>query len=370
MQKSVCIIGAGTIGLVLAKALAGSGIDTDVYESKANVSDGAEKASGIVSKIGLERIGIAYKPSVINQLSGAILHSNKERLVIKAKNTKAYVIDRGKYVEECAYEARRAGAEIHTHTRFSQDDILKFRGRYDVVVGADGAVSTVASAFGFPPINSYILTYKSEYASAAIDNPGIVDLFFDNALTHNFFGWAIPYGRYVIELGLGVDSKYKKNSKAVFDSFKEKPIIADMISTANFVSGHASIIPMEARQKTVKGNVLLVGDAAGQTKATTGGGIIFGSGCAAIAADSIIKYIKHSDPLYKYEHAWRKKYGFEMLLHKKIHSMYSSSNPARMDTIFRMVKRLGGEKFLGTYGDMDRPSIMLKRLLFRSMIGD
>ena len=41
-----------------------------------------------------------------------------------------------------------------------------------------------------------------------------------------------------------------------------------------------------------------------------------------------------------------------------------------MDTIFRILKKLGGEKFLGSYGDMDRPSVMLKRMLFRSIIGD
>ncbi|MEM0149629.1 MAG: NAD(P)/FAD-dependent oxidoreductase [Candidatus Micrarchaeaceae archaeon] len=370
MQKSICIIGAGVIGLVLAKALATSGIDTDVYESKTNVSDGAEKASGIVSKVGLEHIGIAYKGSVINQLRGAIIHSNKERLVIEAKDTKAYVIDRGKYVEECLSEAKRAGAEIYMHTRFSQTDILRLKNQYDVVVGADGAVSTVANTFGFPPINSYVLTYKAEYADAAIGESDIVELFFDNSLTHNFFGWAVPYGPHVVELGLGVDSKYKKNSNAVFDGFKSKPIIADMLSAAKFMSGHASIIPLDVRQKTVKDNVLLVGDAAGQTKATTGGGIVFGSGCATIAADSIIKYIKRGDPLRGYERSWRKKYGFEIMLHKKIHSLYSSPNPARMDTILRIVKKLGGEKFLGSYGDMDRPSIMLKRLLFRGMIGD
>lgn len=41
-----------------------------------------------------------------------------------------------------------------------------------------------------------------------------------------------------------------------------------------------------------------------------------------------------------------------------------------MDRIFNVVKAIGGEKFLGSYGDMDRPSIMLKRLIFRGLISD
>lgn len=368
--KSVCIIGAGTVGLILAKALAASGIEVDVYESKLNISEGSEKASGIISKIGLDRIGIDYKRSIVNELSGAILHSGSRKLKIKSNDTKAYVIDRGKYVEECASEAKRDGAKIHTNTRFSPNGIIKLRDKYDVIVGADGAVSTVAKAFAFPPIGSYVLTYKAEYSGADVGETDVVDLFFDNALMHNFFGWSVPYGHDILELGLGVDSAYRKNSKAVFDRFVKKPEIAEMLKSSNVISEHASMIPLETRQKTVIGNVLLVGDAAGQTKATTGGGIVFGSGCASIAADSITRYLNQGIPLSRYEHAWRKKYGLEMFLHKKIHNLYSSASPARMDRIFSVVKSIGGEKFLGSYGDMDRPSIMLKRLIFRGLIGD
>ncbi|MEM3019769.1 MAG: NAD(P)/FAD-dependent oxidoreductase [Candidatus Micrarchaeaceae archaeon] len=368
--KSVCIIGAGTIGLILAKTLAASGIEVDVYESKSNVSDGSEKASGIISKIGLDRIGVEYKKSIVNKLSGAILHSGSRKLRIKSNDTKAYVIDRGKYVEECASEAKREGAKIYTNTRFSPNDLIRLKDQYDAIVGADGAVSTVAKTFSFPPIGSYVLTYKAEYSGADVGETDVVDLFFDNTMMHNFFGWSVPYSHDIMELGLGIDSAYKKNSKAVFDRFVKKPEIAEMLKSSNMVSGHASMIPLETRQKTVIGNVLLVGDAAGQTKATTGGGIVFGSGCASIAADSITRYINQGIPLSRYERAWRRKYGFEMFLHKKIHNLYSSSSPARMDRIFNVVKAIGGEKFLGSYGDMDRPSIMLKRLIFRGLISD
>jgi len=370
MPKSVCIIGAGTIGLVLAKALASSGIETDIYESKAKVSEGAKKASGVISKIGLDDIGVNYEGSIINHLNGAFLHSSSEKLEIRSKDTKAYVIDRGRYVEECAHEAKQAGAKIYLHTRFSQRDLVRLKDQYDVVVGADGAVSTVAKAFSFPPLNSYVLTYKAEYMGAEVTDAHMVDLFFDSALTRNFFAWTIPYSSDIIELGLGIDSSYRRNSSSVFEEFKNKPPILRKLGPAKLLSNHASMIPLEVRGVTVKGNVLLVGDSAGQTKPTTGGGIVFGAGCAKIAANSITRYLEHNTPLQNYERAWRKKYGLEIFLHGKIHKLYSSSSPARMDTLFRVIKRLGGEKFLGRYGDMDRPSVMLKRLLFRGLIGD
>ncbi len=57
------------------------------------------------------------------------------------------------------------------------------------------------------------------------------------------------------------------------------------------LSSYASIIPVQARERIVdeKEEVLLVGDAAGQVKPTTGGGIVFGGNGAILAAQRHIR---------------------------------------------------------------------------------
>ena len=139
-----------------------------------------------------------------------------------------------------------------------------------------------------------------------------------------------------------------------------------MIKGAERATGYASIIPLEARKKTVSGNVILVGDAAGQVKATTGGGIIFGIACARMAAKTIENNIKKGTNLNSYEKLWRSKYGFDLKLHKFIHSYYSSLTTKRFEVFIKLAKLFGAEDFFGRYGDMDSPSLMVKRLFLRN----
>lgn len=131
---------------------------------------------------------------------------------------------------------------------------------------------------------------------------------------------------------------------------------------------HASIIPISRRRRTVIGNVMLVGDAAGQTKATTGGGIIFGMSCANVAVESISRNIERGTPLTYYESAWRRRYGLDLKMHDLLHTFYSDFGGS-FSRIIGMGSRLGIDRFFSTYGDMDSPSLMLKRLFFRHILG-
>ena len=133
------------------------------------------------------------------------------------------------------------------------------------------------------------------------------------------------------------------------------------------MAGHASIIPLGYRKVTVKGNVLLVGDAAGQVKATTGGGIIFGAACARVAADVISAHIEHGTALAHYEKMWRRQYGMDLKLHAALHNYYSSMGPRSLALLIRMSKLFGAEQFFSRYGDMDSPSTMLKRFVLRGL---
>ncbi|MDE1811221.1 MAG: FAD-dependent monooxygenase, partial [Candidatus Micrarchaeota archaeon] len=148
--EGVGVIGAGLVGLSLARELASMGIDVTVYDGKRRVSDGADKASGIFSAAGLGRIDLPYKSSVVNRLNGATLHAGKETLRVKSKDIQAYVADRGMLAEAAMREAEMAGAKIVLNKRLGKAELLEMSKGNRILIGADGAVSTVASAFGFP----------------------------------------------------------------------------------------------------------------------------------------------------------------------------------------------------------------------------
>ena len=348
MAKNVAIIGAGVIGLTLAIALAKKGIYVTVYDGKKHVSDGAERASGILSKSGLERLQINYRGSVVNSLYGARLHANRTELNVRSKSVQAYVLDRGILAETLYKDALSFGAEVVLGRRMYEKDIKDIAKDPDVVVvGADGAVSSVAKA--------------------KIEDKHIVDLFFSNSISNRFFGWIAPYSDSKLEVGVGTSDSSKSNSRISFEKLIKNSSIEHAIDGAKQDGAHASLIPLAARKKTAKGNVLLVGDAAGQIKATTGGGIIFGVSCAKTASDIIIRNINNNVPLSVYENEWRRLYGLDLKLHSILHKYYSGSGALGLELLMKTAKLLGAEDFFSKYGDMDSPKAMIKRFFLRGL---
>ena len=361
-EVKTIIIGGGIVGLHLARRLAERGVEAELYEAKRDVSEGADKASGILSISGLKRIGLDYEESMVNTLYGAYLVAGKEKLKIASKAPMAYVLDRKKLAKSCEKAARKAGATIHLGQKIGKAELLELAAdKSNNVVGADGGVSHVASAFGFPAIKDYVLTYKAEFECEEVEDKNMVGLYFSRSFAKGLFGWHVPYASNIVELGLGVEHRAKTPSSAAFNLFSKSEELKSVINTKGAaLSARASMIPISTRAKTVKGNVALVGDAAGQVKATTGGGIIYGCLCA----DILSKTIANGKPLSEYEKAWRSAYGKDLGIHRIAHSYYSNSNLQRT---FRILRILGMDGFLGRYGDMDSPSLILKRFLFRGL---
>ena len=128
---------------------------------------------------------------------------------------------------------------------------------------------------------------------------------------------------------------------------------------------YASMIPLISKKNIVdeKNKVLLVGDAAGQVKASTGGGVIFGGNAAIIAAKVIKEHMENGTPLQNYERQFRKKFGVDMFLHRLIHQLYSSLGTKSMEMLIGAMDKVGIGDFLSKYGDMDSPSLIIKRFL-------
>lgn len=362
--KGTIIIGGGVVGLHLARRLAERGMDVKLYESKRDISEGADRASGILSISGLKKTGLDYADSIVNTLHGAYLVAGKENLKIKSRAPMAYVLDRKKLAKSCERAARKAGAKVILGKRVGKAELLELGAeKTNTVIGADGAVSMVASAFGFPSVKDYVLTYKAEFRCSDIEDTGMVGLYFSKSFAKGLFGWHVPYSRNMAELGLGVDHRAKITSSSAFRLFMQSDASRSLITArGEALSEHASIIPLSARRQTAKGNIALVGDAAGQVKATTGGGIIYGCLCADILA----KTISEGRPLAEYERRWRSSYGKDLGFHRIAHSYYSGTDLQRT---FRILKILGMDGFFGKYGDMDSPSLMLKRFLLRGLSG-
>ena len=365
MRKLVSVIGAGTSGLIAARRLASHGIETQVYDQKTILGYPA-KASGIISINGLASLGVGYRSAVTNTLYGANIHSGGATMRIMSKKPEAHVLDRVKLNEICKKEAESAGAAVRTGAKID-DAKLDSLNKDSIIVGADGPLSGVARHFGMGSIEKYTLTYKAEF-NVDVPDAKAVDLFFDNNIAPKFFAWLCPNAKDVLEVGIGIDAKHG-NSKAAFDRFTKIGEVAAILERAKQMDGYASMIPMRTARKVVdaENEVLLVGDAAGQVKPTTGGGIVFGGNAAIIAADVINRHIRLGIGLAEYEKRFKKMFGRDVVLHGLINSIYANLATEKIAFLISALKALGFESFFSAYGDMDRPSLMLKRFFLRGL---
>ncbi|MGC9037365.1 MAG: FAD-dependent monooxygenase [Candidatus Micrarchaeia archaeon] len=356
-KQKVSIVGAGTAGAILAKNLAKFGIRTVVYDRKYKPGS-PQMASGILSIKGLESLKINYKKAITNTLYGARIHAGKSTLKILSEQPQAHVVDRQVLNEICIEEAKEAGAEFVLGKQIGSNELNELS-KEGIVVGADGAVSTVAKHFGLSGKTTYILTYRAEYEWQNEEKS--VDLFFDSRISPGFFSWMAPTSKDTIEIATGIDSRFG-NAKSAFENFLNAYVRE--AADKKPISAYASIIPLISKKRIVdeKKKVLLVGDAAGQVKASTGGGVIFGGNAAIIAAWAIKENIERDAPLSDYEKAFKKKFGVDMLLHKLVHGFYSSLGTKGMEIAINIMNAIGMGEFLSKHGDMDSPSLIIKRL--------
>ncbi|HDD45861.1 MAG TPA: hypothetical protein ENG42_00150 [Candidatus Aenigmarchaeota archaeon] len=193
-----------------------------------------------------------------------------------------------------------------------------------VVVGADGANSIIARA-----INSKlrfklgIIAIKRER-----DNGKAVDLYFRKDLVRDGFLWHIPRGN-AREYGMfGSNANYSMLEK-FFGIKKYKRF--------------GGLMPAGYR-KTYADRILLIGDAASQTKPWSGGGVIYSLACAKLSAYILKRAFDKEDfssgMLRLYEVLWKRLIGWQIKAGMLFWDAYSMAPTSCMRAAFLFIKGL------------------------------
>jgi geranylgeranyl reductase family protein len=363
----VVIVGGSVSGSAAALWCARAGLSVAVVEEHPKPGKYG-RCTAIVSRKGLDSIGADYSSSVLNEIRGADIYAAGSLLCVRTKRVQAVVLDRFRFDEKCASLAKKAGARFLFNTRFESfsEDKAGFavtctktdrkpaqKFRCKVLVGADGANSEVARAGCFPAFGErdYAFCYEAEYSGARVAKADAVQVFLDSERLPGFFGWAVPCSRSVVRIGLGTTSRrsllYSK--AALLSSPKVRALLGPR---ARVRREFYAMIPLRPRKRTQEGNVLLVGDAAGQAKATTGGGIVFASRCAKIAAQEIASFVKTGAPM-RYEQRWRRAYGAKLSAHRRLRSFFDLLGNRALSSLMILGRLLGLGVLLERFGDMD-----------------
>lgn len=330
----VAIVGAGPIGCYLGQQL--RGLDVKIFEEHTEIGKPIS-CTGLISS-NVDEILEVPKKSVLNKVKGAKLFSPGNAMVeLSRGEDQAYVVDRSVFDREIA-----KGADIELGHRVSS---LDFNAEY--IVGADGPNSFVARAAGFPAIEESItgLQYEIPNDSYATD---FVELYFGNRIAPEFFAWIVP-AKDRLRVGLATNESPKQH----LDKFVE-----EKFGKPEIIETHAGLIPVKCRSRITNENVALVGDAAGQVKPTTGGGIYIGMQSARILAEAIKR-----ESLDYYMREFNEQVLPELVMGSRIRRLIKSLSDSEIDKIWNIMNRPKVKKLFQEHGDMDKPSLLAKGVI-------
>jgi flavin-dependent dehydrogenase len=159
----------------------------------------------------------------------------------------------------------------------------------------------------------------------------------------------------------------KDNGCAHLRAFLQKDFIRKRLlgSPVALVVGGLPLGPPAA---TVADGFIAVGDAAGQVKPTSGGGIYPGLVCAKIAGGVAVAASQEGDcssrRLKEYDERWRVMLGRELEIGMRVNNLQNKMTEKELDEALSFLARKPQLlKVIEDHGDIDRPSILLARML-------
>jgi digeranylgeranylglycerophospholipid reductase len=292
-KREVVVVGGSAAGLYTAACVAQGGRAVRVLESRATLDPAARTL--IVTDHFRRQMNGAAGASVLNEIRRFELFTNGRSAVVSLKRPDL-IIERSRLIRALAQEAEQAGAKFDYDTRFLglspngsglHVQVDQAGRREEIyaksVVGADGAVSRVARASGWPPVETVPLVQALVKLPKDCP-PDTTRVWFVPDDTPYFY-WLIPESP---ERGaLGVIGEHGRDTKRSFDRFLEKKGFEPLEWQGARIPVYRRWVPV---QRTVgNGEVYLVGDAAAQVKVSTVGGIVTGFRGARGVADAILQ---------------------------------------------------------------------------------
>lgn len=397
MNYDVVVVGAGPVGSTAARYAALNGAKVLLLEEHQSIGSPVGCA-GLLSTRAIAECEL--KPSdefVFNSVRGAFVHApDGQSLPIDGKQTKAYVVSRKNFDRKLAVMALEEGVELSLRTRaigFEKGNLeictgekksypVKLRilrnGMLEtistsVVIGVDGVKSRIASYAGLEKPARVLpgIQIEAPYSSEDSD---FVELF-PGSLAPGFFAWTVPIDEKISRIGLALEPglTYKNDRQESSPLYYlEKFLSSNPHVKARYSGGMLDFvvggIPIGPPERTVSDGILLVGDAAGQAKPTSAGGIYTGAFAAKIAgkiaAEAALEGNNSAQRLSEYDLLWRKGLGKELDIGMRIHDYMGRLEDGQLNDLIGSLNTPSILKIITEYGDMDHPSVLMRKLMF------
>ncbi|HIP84583.1 MAG TPA: NAD(P)/FAD-dependent oxidoreductase [Methanothermococcus okinawensis] len=384
----VVIVGGGPIGCITGEHIKHHKVLILEEHSAIGVP---LQCGGLVSKEGVKELG--YPKGVVNKVRGAYIFSKSRCIKVEDRDIRAYVFERKIMDKDIAKRAsknvdflfkaygrlavppwQQGGGLSEGFLNFN--NLLRRERRYSlsvsfmgdnyhlnpkVIVGADGVKSSIGRSAGIDMRREILSGAQLEMVNVDVDSD-FVYVFLDRTYSRDFFAWVIPMGKDRVRVGLcDTSNSYEKLIRLI----EEHPLVSQMLKGAVPVEFSVGALPMGYGGETVKNNLLLVGDAAGQVKPLSGGGLYYGAKCAKICGRVIEEYLNGDYPLdylKSYQTLWRREIGREIDFGLKFRAILKRMDNNMLDRLLEFIEKRGLIDYIVREGDMDNPSRVVESI--------
>ncbi|MEW6142859.1 MAG: NAD(P)/FAD-dependent oxidoreductase [Chloroflexota bacterium] len=354
LEYDVAVIGAGPVGSHIASELAGLGYKVAVFDAARTAGENV-CCTGIVSAECYQRfiapLDIPSRPA----RAATVFSPSGQSLRIEKTETQAYIIDRPALNRTLAERGKHLGADYHFNSRVvslepSPDGCLIRLERHGagdaaitkVAVVACGLSSAIPRKLGLGRIKYCAVGAQAE-VKTGVDE---VEIYFDQELAPGGFTWLVPTWNGNGLVGIVSRRSAAYGLKAFIERFRSNGKVTSVSAVRQ------KAIPMAMLSRTSSNRILVVGEAAGQVKPTTCGGIYTGMLSAELAVTTIKRAMETSDfssrSLAKYDQAWRSYLGDDLRKGYLARRYYDTLSNRQIDNLFRTIQTTGlHEQLLG-----------------------
>ena len=333
--------------------------------------------SGVVSLKGLDLLGLEAHSSFSQKLihGARFFPPHGESIEVRKKGPVALILNRMKLDQFLAKQAVAAGAELRAKTRASKferttdGDLLTLgdgsKVHTKIVIDASGAGSRLPEQAGLQSPDWAQILPGLQYELVDMKEQGdLVELFFGSKRAPGFFAWSIPTGKNSARVGLA--SKKGNVKRFLDDLVKEQWPKASVDATKS-----GSVLVAGPISRCWSTGFIVVGDAAGQVKQTTGGGIVIGGYCGKLAGIAAASASVHNGEesegfLRNYDSQWREKFGSDLRKMGLARKLFASLSDETLDRLFTVLRDNVGE--IEEEGDMDFQGKIITRMLKKGKV--
>ena len=286
MMYQVVIVGAGPVGGRLATELASRGISTLMLEEHAEIGRPFQCA-GLVNPPAMNMVNL--HDTILQSVDGALMHSPSGIMLPVGKDgrVRTHVVCRKRFDQGVVAQAMDAGAHLWLKSKpidasvTTDGVIVKVEREGEIIdltcgllVGADGAHSWTRRHFRMGRPKEMMIGFQAD-VSGLTGKDNWLEMYTGKDFAPGFFAWVIPTGNNTHRVGMWARPQDLdgRSVEECYESLISHDLWKKRFAGMNEIARYCGPVPCGTIRKPFKDRVMVIGDAAGMAKPTTGGGI-------------------------------------------------------------------------------------------------